>query len=209
MAFNDNREFIEALEKTGDVVRIRQEVDWDLEVGAITRRVCERQDPAPFFEKIKDYPEGYRIFGAPLATERRFAAALGLNQDTPFREIQAEYSRRLERPVKPVIVKDAPCKENVLVGDEVDLHRFPAPMVHEGDGGRYMATWHAMVSKSAKKDWTNWGMYQRRKSQRGALWRVSGVQHPRARATDPVSDKRHYAPQRSNPDHELHGSARG
>ncbi len=160
MVFDDNRQFIEALEKTGDVVRIKQEVDWDLEVGAITRRVCERHDPAPFFECIKDYPEGYRIFGAPLATEKRFAAALGLDRDTSFREIQAVYARRLEHPVKPVVVRDGPCKENVILGEDVDLHRFPAPMVHEGDGGRYMATWHAIVSKSATRDWTNWGMYR-------------------------------------------------
>ena len=31
MAFKDNREFIEALERSGDVVRIGQEVSWDLE----------------------------------------------------------------------------------------------------------------------------------------------------------------------------------
>jgi phenylphosphate carboxylase alpha subunit len=160
MAINDNREFIEALEKTKDVARIKQEVSWDLEVGAITRRVCERRDPAPFFENIKDYPKGYRIFGAPLATERRIAIAMGLEPDTPFREIQKAYARRLEHPVRPVIVDDAPCKENVLVGQDVDLCRFPAPMIHEGDGGRYLGTWHAVVAKSAERDWTNWGMYR-------------------------------------------------
>ena len=35
MAFKDNREFIEALDRTDDVVHIKQEVDWDLEVGAM------------------------------------------------------------------------------------------------------------------------------------------------------------------------------
>ena len=54
MAFNDNREFVAALEKSGDVVRIKQEVDWELEAGAIARRISELQKPAPFFEKVKD-----------------------------------------------------------------------------------------------------------------------------------------------------------
>ena len=72
--FEDNRKFIEALERTGDVVRVRQEVDWDLEVGAIIRRANEKRQPAALFEKIKDYPAGYRIFGSPLGTYRRVAS---------------------------------------------------------------------------------------------------------------------------------------
>ena len=39
MAFDDNWQFIEALEKTGDVVHIKHVVDWDLEVGAIVSRI--------------------------------------------------------------------------------------------------------------------------------------------------------------------------
>ncbi len=160
MAFKDNRDFIAALEESGDVVRIKQEVDWDLEAGAIIRHACEMRQPAPFFEKIKDYPEGYRIFGSPLATERRLAVALGLSPDMAYQQIRAEYERRLQNPVKPVVVKDAPCKENVILGDKVDLFQFPAPMVHEGDGGRYIGTWHGIICTDPTRDWTNWGMYR-------------------------------------------------
>jgi 4-hydroxy-3-polyprenylbenzoate decarboxylase len=91
MAFKDNREFIMALEKTGDLVRIKQEVDWDLEVGAIVRRTNELRGPAVFFERIKDYPEGYRIFGSPLATYRRLAIAMGLDPNISIRELHEEY----------------------------------------------------------------------------------------------------------------------
>ena len=101
MAFKDNREFISALEKTGDVVRIKQEVDWDLEVGAIVRRLNEMQGPAPLFEKIKGYPEGFRIFGSPLATFRRLAVAMGLEADTPLAKIFETYRERYENPIKP------------------------------------------------------------------------------------------------------------
>src|SRR3990172_2819840 len=121
MAFDDNRQFIEALEKSGDVVRIKNTVDWDLEAGAIVRRVSEMRKAAPLFEKIKDYPEGYRIFGEPLGTYRRLAVALGMAPDTPYREIRAEYERRLPNLIKPVVVTDAPCKENIVRGDDVDL----------------------------------------------------------------------------------------
>ncbi len=54
MSFIDNREFIEKLKETGDVVFVDQEVDWDMEMGAIVRRVCEKNLPAPFFQNIKE-----------------------------------------------------------------------------------------------------------------------------------------------------------
>ena len=160
MAFDDNRQFIEALEKSGDVVHIKHAVDWDLEVGAIVRRIAEMRKPAPFFENIKGYPEGYRILAEPLGTYRRLAVALELPPDTSYREIRTEYERRLANPVKPVVVKDGPCKENIVRGDDVDLFQFPAPMVHEGDGGRYIGTWHAVISRDPNRNWTNWGMYR-------------------------------------------------
>lgn len=159
MTFKDNRTFIEALKKTGDVVCISQEVDWDLEAGAITRRTNELYGPAAFCEKIKDYPEG-RILGGPVATYRRVAIAMGMPPETPIKEIYDEYERRQDNPVPPVVVEDGPCKENRMLGDEVDLFHFPVPMVHDGDGGRYIATWNFSVTRDMDSDWVNWGMYR-------------------------------------------------
>jgi len=160
MIFKDLRQFIDALERTGDLVRIKQEVDWDLEAAAITARSCEIQGPAPFFERLKDYPEGGRLFGAPLATYRRLAIALGFDPNISVKELMTEYERRIKRPVKPIIVKDGPCNENRMLGTDVDLYRFPAPMVHNGDGGRYVGTWHIVVTKDPDSEWINWGMYR-------------------------------------------------
>ncbi|MBI4287945.1 MAG: UbiD family decarboxylase [Chloroflexi bacterium] len=160
MGFRDNRDFIAALQHTGDAKVIKKEVDWDLEAGAITRRVCETGGPAPLFEKVRDYPPGYRIFGAPLASYRRLAVAMDLKPDSSVQAIQEEYERRIEHPVKPKVVKDGPCKENVVKGKDVDLLQFPVPMVHDGDGGRYIGTWHLTINKDPDSDWTNWGMYR-------------------------------------------------
>jgi 4-hydroxy-3-polyprenylbenzoate decarboxylase len=160
--FKDNREFIEALEAHGDLVRIKQEVDWDLEAGAIVRKVCEDGAPAPLMENIKDYP-GHRYFGAPLATLRRLAIAMGMNPESSWPAVAEEYLRRTSaEPVKPVLVdkKKAPCKQNILVGKEVDLCLLPAPMVHDGDGGRYLGTWHLVVTKDPDDGSVNWGMYR-------------------------------------------------
>ncbi|MBM4422258.1 MAG: phenylphosphate carboxylase subunit alpha [Chloroflexi bacterium] len=158
----DNREFIAALEKTGDAVRIRQEVDWDMEAGAIVRRVCETKAPAPVMEKIKDYP-GFRFMGAPLASYRRLAVSLGMDPRTRLPQIAEEYLKRTNSaPIAPVLVKkkDAPVKQNILLGDDADLCKLPAPLVHEGDGGRYIGTWHAVITKDPETESVNWGMYR-------------------------------------------------
>ncbi|MDY6863827.1 MAG: UbiD family decarboxylase [Thermodesulfobacteriota bacterium] len=160
MPFNDIREFISRLEETGDVQPIEVEVDWDIEAGGIARRCCELSAPAPLFKKIKDYPDGYRIFANPLATFRRLAIAMDLNADASYQEILDTYDDRKANPIKPVLVKDGSCKENICTGDEVDLFKFPAPMVHEGDGGRYIGTWHLVATKDPDSNWVNWGMYR-------------------------------------------------
>lgn len=159
MIFNDNREFIKVLKNSGDVVAIKDEIDWDGEAGAILRRSTEGRAPAPFFENIRDYP-GHRMFGGALATNRRLAIALGLPPNTRQKKLQKELENKTEKLVKPAIVKDAPCKENKLLGDEVDLFRFPAPIVHSGDGGRYIGSWHSVITKDPSSDWVNWGMYR-------------------------------------------------
>lgn len=155
----DNREFIQQLKETGDVKFIRREVDWDLEIGAVVRKTCEEEGPSVLFENVKDYPE-YKVFGAPIATFRRFAVAMGLSADTPVRDIITEYENCMNKPIKPVMVSSAPCQENVLKGDEVDIFSLPVPMVHDGDGGRYIGTWCFNITKDPDSDWVNWGMYR-------------------------------------------------
>src|SRR4030065_1563732 len=101
--FKDNREFIKALETNNDLVIIQQEVDWDLEMGAIVRRVCEKKSAAPYFKKIKDYPN-FEALGAPLATYKRLAIAMGMNPDASVPEISNEYVKRTTgAPIKSAL----------------------------------------------------------------------------------------------------------
>lgn len=155
----DNREFVEGLLASGDVKVVKHEVDWDLEMGAIVRKTCEEKGPAVLFENVKDYP-GHRVLGAPLATFRRFAVAMGLDPATPVEELILEYEERLNKPIKPVMVSSAPCQQNVVLEPDVDLFSLPVPMVHEGDGGRYIGTWHINIAKDPDSDWVNWGTYR-------------------------------------------------
>lgn len=160
MALKDLREYIDLLEKDADLVRIKDEVDWDCEAGAIFRLMHEREDKACLIENVRDYP-GMRLMGGVMGTLRRLAITMGLDPDTPVKEIYEEFDRRMANPIKPVLVDRAPCyEENVLTGKDADLSVLPTPMVHDGDGGRYLGTWHMLITKDTESDWVNWGMYR-------------------------------------------------
>ena len=162
MAFKDHRDFFVALEKEGELCKITQEVDWDQEAGAIGRRAYEREGPCILFENVKDYPKGFRISNGTTGNWRRVALSLGLPANTPVREIYKTYEEKLEKKIPPTIVgKDkAPCKQNIMLGEDVDLHKFPCPMIHTGDGGRYVGTWDIVICKDPDTGWSNWGMYR-------------------------------------------------
>ena len=162
MPYKDHRDFFAALEREGELQKIQEEVDWDVEVGAISRRNYERYGPCLLFENIKDYPKGYRISNGTSGTWARVAMALGLNKDASLREIYRAYEEGLAKKIPPTTIDKsvAPCKENIMLGDDVDLYQFPAPMVHEGDGGRYIGTWDCVICKDPETGWTNWGMYR-------------------------------------------------
>jgi len=167
MVYSDLREFIDVLEQEDELVRVRREVDWNLEVGAIIRRSYDLRAPAPLFEKIRGYPKGYCILGAPLGLSSkpnrslaRLAMSLGFSPDAQFREIVEGYIARKKRKIPPIVVDTGPCKENIFTGDEVNLLSLPVPFIHEGDGGRYIGTWHFVATKDPDTNWVNWGMYR-------------------------------------------------
>jgi 4-hydroxy-3-polyprenylbenzoate decarboxylase len=90
----------------------------------------------------------------------RLSLALELPKDMPPLKVIEEFGRRRERRIKPLIVPTGPCKENILKGAEVDLWQFPTPLMHFGDGGRYIGTWHITVTRDREDGWVNWGIYR-------------------------------------------------
>lgn len=160
----DQRAFIDALERNGELVRVRESVDWNLELGAISRRAIEHRLPALLFENVLGYPRK-RVFCGELGptrpvTQGRIALAMGLPKTTAWREIVAEAVRRMATPQEPVMVQKAAWKRNVVTGDDIDLTKLPVPWIHAGDGGRFIGTWHINVTKDPDSDWVNWGIYR-------------------------------------------------
>ena len=160
------RDYIDALAEIGEVQPIDREVDWNLEIGAIARRAGEIGAPAPLFNTIKGIERGFRVLGAPGGISHqpgrylaRIALALGLSPNATGREIVESLVAARERPgIPPRVVDSGPCKENILTGDAVDLLRLPTPLLHDGDGGRYLNTYGIFVVQTPDKTWTNWSI---------------------------------------------------
>ena len=160
MIFDDNRGFIEALRRSGDLVEVEKEVSWDLELGAVSRLACEKDGPAVWFKRVTDYVDEVSVFVNPVATWRRIAIALGLEPTATVREIYEAYEKGEANPIDPVEVTEAPCKQVVRSGADANLFDLPTPMLHEGDGGRYLGTWDLVISRDVDSGWVNWGMYR-------------------------------------------------
>lgn len=160
------REYVEALQEIGEVQEIDKEVDLDLEIGAISRRCYETGAPAPLFNSIRGVEKGFRVLGAPAGVSSqpglylsRIALSLGLEPRSTGREIvEALVAARPRPPVAPRLVESGPCQENVLQGGDVDLTRLPAPLLHDGDGGRYLNTYGVVVARTPDRRWNNWSI---------------------------------------------------
>jgi UbiD family decarboxylase len=143
---------------------------WDLEIGAITDLNAKHGRWALLFEDIPDYPEA-RLLTGTLLGAARVAYTVGLEGCGDDAALVRAYRRRLAEcrgELEALAgspsgrhfeeVGDAPCFENRLEGDDLDLLRFPACRWHERDGGRYLGTLDAVVTRDG--GWINVGAYR-------------------------------------------------
>ena len=49
--------------------------------------------------------------------------------------------------IPPVRVTTGPVKQNIITGDDINLHDFPVPQWHPRDGGRYINTMQGTVTR--------------------------------------------------------------
>src|ERR1700685_358069 len=88
------REYIDALKVLGELQEVDKEVDWNLEIAAITRRCYETDVPAPLFNTIRGAEKGFRVLGASAGISRqeglylsRIALSLGLDPSATGQQI--------------------------------------------------------------------------------------------------------------------------
>jgi len=156
MGHKDLREFISKLEEEGELHRIKAEVDWDQELSAIMRRVFEKDGPACLFENVKD--SDFRVLSGAFFRHKKYGLAVDAAPDV--RSILKKMLQATENPIKPIMVADGPCKEIIDTGDKINLEKFPVPKWFHLDGGRYIGTLGAIITKDPDTGTRNMGVYR-------------------------------------------------
>ena len=162
MSFVDMREWITRLDTEGELRRIKAEVDWDRELGAIARRVLEKKGPALLFERIKGYETGRctKLFISGLGSVGRLALALGFPKDVSNRDLVQHVMKLNRQAIPPKTVATGPVKEVIVRGTDIDQTEFPVPKWHYLEGGRYIHTFSCIVTRDPETRVMNVGMYR-------------------------------------------------
>jgi 4-hydroxy-3-polyprenylbenzoate decarboxylase len=182
MALDNLREFLKAIDRLGELVRVTRPVSARLEVAEIADRCMKSPGggPALLFEHVlladgsrSSPPVAINLFGSM----RRMCLALGvedldaigariselLNLKVPeglFGKL-AMLPRLAEVGKFPPRVKGGrpPCQEVVLRGDAVNLDQIPFLTTWPGDGGRYI-TLPMVITTDPSRGVRNVGMYR-------------------------------------------------
>ena len=160
----DLREWMARAEPLGHIQRVKAEVDWDEEMGAITYMAHQTINaPALLFEKIRGCPPGYSALWNLLGSSQdRFALAIGEPAGLSRVDLVHAARARFERTLAPVVLDpaSAPVNENLLTGGAVDVRPFPSARHWPLDGGRYIGTADAVITRDPEGGWHNVGTYR-------------------------------------------------
>ncbi|MDP2375116.1 UbiD family decarboxylase [Reyranella sp.] len=181
MPFASLRDFIDLLEKSGRLVRVKAPVSPVLEMTEIQTRLLAEQGPAVLFENVvgSDIPVLVNLFGTVervawgMDREPGQLRAVGetlafLRQPEPpggWREaLDMLPMVRIVMAMKPKTVNAAPCQEVVLTGSDIDLGKLPIQTCWPGEPAP-LITWPLIVTqgpdpKSDKQDNYNLGIYR-------------------------------------------------
>ena len=122
------RGFLEDLDRTGDLVRVKREVSTRYEMAGVASKVDGR---AVLFENVAG-AKGYRVAAGVCGSRGALARAVGVDAA----ELLPRILQAIEEPKPFEVVDEGPCQE--VVEDTVDLRSLPILTHCEKDGGPYV-----------------------------------------------------------------------
>jgi 4-hydroxy-3-polyprenylbenzoate decarboxylase len=178
MAYKNQQQFIEALEREGELVRINTYVDPHLEISEITDRISKTPGggKALLFENTG---YGFPVLMNAYGSEKRMCMALGVNHlDDVAREIEALF-HMLSSPKENILDKlkllpklgqfaswmpkvkggRGECQQVVLQGKDADITKLPVITCWPKDGGPFV-TLPVIHTKDPNTQSRNVGMYR-------------------------------------------------
>jgi 4-hydroxy-3-polyprenylbenzoate decarboxylase len=176
LAYNDLREWIAALERAGELRRIRTEADPNLEITEIADRVSKSAGggAALLFENVKGYP-GQKLLINQFGSAKRMNMALEVtaldevaSRIRVFMDIKSPQGILEKIKMLPMLadigkffpksVETGPCKEVIRRGD-FSLFDFPVLKCWPKDGGRFI-TLPCVITRDPRTGKRNVGMYR-------------------------------------------------
>lgn len=162
----DLRAWLEHVREFGELTEVSG-AHWNLELGAISELNVKKSVPhALLFDDIPDYSPGFRVLTCSTSSPARLSSLLRLAlQRTHGGLVETLRGRPRQWQAaaanfNPVTVESGPVFENTDADEAVDLFKFPSPLWHEKDGGRYIGTGCMVVTRDLDSDWVNVGTYR-------------------------------------------------
>ena len=185
MAYDDLRDWLAALERAGELKKIRTEVDPILEIAEITDRISKLRDggrapapvqpgPALLFQNLKGHP-GSQLLINQFGSARRMNLALEVksldevaDRIRAFMDVKSPQGFLDKVKMLPMLaemgkffpktVSTGPCKE-VIKRDNFSLLDFPILQCWPQDAGRFI-TLPCVVTRDPNTGKRNVGMYR-------------------------------------------------
>lgn len=159
MPYADLREFLRKLEACGKLHRIREPVDKDWEIAAVSRiafqSIPEPRRPALVFENVKGFDSPV-VLGVNGASRSIYCLAL----ECELAEVHRKWTEAELRPIPPVLVDKGPVQENIFKGESCDITRLPIPTWTVGQDPAPYITAGCVVTRDPDSGIRNVGTYR-------------------------------------------------
>ena len=172
MPIEDLGEFIEKLEKIGELRRVKTQVDSDLEIAEILRRVMYANGPAVLFENVKNH--NMPVLGNAFGSIKRLEIGLETDDFTQIGQRIVDMTkmdipsslfdkiRKLPELLKmtdivPKLQKSGPVTE--IFEDSPSFEKIPILKTWYKDAGRFI-TFGLVATRHPETDIRNLGVYR-------------------------------------------------
>ena len=172
MTLDDIHQFVDELEKAGELKRITTQVNADLEIAEILRRTMYANGPALLFENVKDYD--MPVLGNAFGSLKRLEIGLETSDFTEIgqrivdmtkMEVPSGVLNKIKKlpelakmgDIFPKLEKDGPVTE--IVDDSPSFDKIPILKTWPKDAGRFI-TFGFVVTKHPETGVRNLGVYR-------------------------------------------------
>src|SRR3984893_10482422 len=134
LPYHDLRQWLQEAKKLGGLT-------YQQDIGTVAEMSAHADDaPCFVFEDVPGTLKGSRLLVNFFAGKRK-NMTLGFSTDLSKLELsesfRVNHAGMLKR-IPPKFVDTGPVMQNVMLGDGIDVTKFPAPQWHPQDGGRYI-----------------------------------------------------------------------